>query len=193
MKLIENHKSYTEIFKKLAAKHRDIRHGTPEGRISFVRCVLSGHPLMKNNDLEEFMKTTLNSLKFPAMVLIAYGTDYAMDNYDAKRKIINGEYVIFDKVQRDEYDGVEEKLDSTEKIGESILGFLDSYYSNNPNDGLLQVGDNNAEKIRMTMSGTDLAGSKFYFSISMPHNVELEYNESMFLDDDDELLDLIGD
>jgi hypothetical protein len=173
MKLIENHQSYTNTFRELAMKHKKLQHlKNGEDDIHFVRATLSRHPMLSEGDLREFIKGLRNKIKFPAMVLVAYGSGYSAANHDAKRKQIQGEFFILDRVQKDDYDDIDLKLDETEQIGEEIMAFLGDWYEENEYHGLFQWDEAQNEKIS-NLGIDNLAGTKFYLTIDIPHQAKL--------------------
>lgn len=184
MKLIENHSSYVAAFRNLAMKHRQIGH-LREGKEDnhFVRVNLSAHPLLAKEDIQEFFRKINNQLKFPALVLNTYTAGYSgEENYDSKRKQIRGEFFILDKVKKDDFDDQERVLDKTEAIGEEILAWLSEHYENFPQQGLIKWNEGQTESISNLNMGT-VAGTKFYFTIDVPHQAKLNYNEGAFYQD----------
>jgi hypothetical protein len=179
-KLIEDHSTYTATFRMLATKHLQLNH-LKEGDddIHFLRCVLSKHPMLSQADLSEFIKSVRHRVKVPFMLLVAYSAEYDQSHNDAKRKGFQGEFIILDRVKKDDWDEIEAKIDSTEKIGEDIMGYLIDYYDEHPEDGILEHEQSMNEKI----SGTDMdnfAGTKFYFTISVPNQAALEFDPAKF-------------
>lgn len=182
MKLIESHTSYTATFRMLAQKHKQINHlAGGDDDIHFVRCVLSKHPMLAASDISEFLKSMRTRLKFPAMVLVSYSTGYGQNSNDAKRKKIEGEFFILDRVTRDDWNGIEQVLESSEEIGEDILGYLVDYYDEHPEDGLFKYDEGINEKF----AGSEidnLAGTKFYFTIDIPNQAGIAFDETKFND-----------
>lgn len=181
-KLIENHTTYTATFRMLAKKHKELLHlagGADD--IHFVRCVLSKHPMLSQGDLSEFLKSLKHKLQMPFMLLVAYSGEYGKSHNDAKRKTIQGEFMILDRVQRGDWAKLDTVLDKTEKIGEEILAYLVDYYDENPGDGIMKYEEGMSEKISNT-SIDSLAGTKFYFSIDIPNQVVMQFDEDNFND-----------
>lgn len=179
-KLIEDHTTYTATFKMLAMEHKAINHlkaGADD--IHFVRCVLSKHPMLSQADLTEFIKNIRHTLKFPAMVLVAYSSEYGQNHNDAKRKGFQGEFFILDRVEKNNWDAIEATLDSTEKIGEDMLAYLIDYYDEHPGDGIFRYDDAMNEKISAT-EVDNLAGTKFYFTIDVPNQATLKFDPAKF-------------
>lgn len=183
MKLIEDHSSYTSAFRSIASKHKKIGHlRNGEKDIHFVRVTLSKHPLLAEADIKEFFRKVNHQLKFPALVLVAYTGGYSGDNNDSKRKKFLGEFFILDQVKKDDFDDLESKLDETEKIGEEIIAYLGEHYEENPHHGLLIWNEGQNEPISNMNMGT-LAGTKFYFTIDVPHQQKLNFNPEAFYND----------
>lgn len=178
MKLINSHSSYTAFFRTMAQRHKKIAHGV-NGQMHFVRVTLSKHPLLAEEDIKEFFRKVNNQLRFPALVLVAYTAGYNANNQDAKRKEFHGEFLILDKVKKEDFEDLEQKLDETEEIGEEIMGFLDEYYQDFPEQGILQWNEGQTEAIA-NMNMGNLAGTKFYFTIDVPHQAQLAFNENAF-------------
>lgn len=183
MKLIENHNTYSNTFRNIAMMHKKLGHlRKGEQDIHFVRAVLSKHPMLSEGDLKEFLRSIHNKLRFPAMVLVSYSAEYSAENHDAKRKKFMGEFFILDRVKKDDFDDLEVKLDETEQTGEEIIAFLGDYYEEHPQDGLFIWEEGQSEKIS-NLEVDNLAGTKFYFTIDVPHQAKLSnfsdafYNE----------------
>jgi hypothetical protein len=182
--LIKDHKTYTDFFRLMATHHKLIHH-TPEA-IHFVRMNLSAHPVLAREDIKEFIKSLKNKLHFPALLLNAYQAKAdAQDSRDAKRKVIQGEFFILERVQRENWDQQDEVFDRTEAIGTDIIAFMAEYYEENPQEGLFEWNDAMMEKIS-NLEVDSLAGTKFYFTLSIPNEVAFQLNLEAF---DTELFD----
>ena len=182
--LINSHTTYTAFFLLMATHHKLIHH-TPE-EVHFVRMNLSAHPVLASEDIKEFIKSLKNKLHFPALLLNAYQAKAdAGDSHDAKRKVIQGEFFILERVRKEDWDQQDEVFDRTEQIGTDILAFLGAYYEDTPEDGWFEWNDSMMEKIS-NLGVDSLAGTKFYFTISIPNEVAFQLNEDAF---DPELFD----
>lgn len=163
----------------MARNHVRILHTDEE--IHFVRMNLSAHPLLAKEDINEFLKSIRNKLEFPALLLNTYAVKpNAEDSYDAKRKTIQGEFFIIDRMQRDDFDKQDEVFQDTEEIGTDILAFLGEYYEASPHEGYFEWTDSMIEKLS-NLTVDNLAGSKFYFTISIPAEQALQLNTDRFL------------
>jgi hypothetical protein len=182
--LIKDHKTYTDFFLKMATHHVKIHHRAEQMR--FVRMNLSAHPVLAREDIKEFLKAMRSKLHFPALLLNAYQskTD-AQDSYDAKRKQIMGEFFIVDRVKKEDFDHQDQVFDETDQIGQDILAFLGEYYECNPQEGIFSWSEASTEKIS-NLEVDNLAGTKFYFTISIPSEVALQLNADRF---DEEIFD----
>jgi hypothetical protein len=179
--LIKDHKTYTDFFRKMATHHKDILHRVHEMR--FVRMNLSAHPLLAREDINEFLKSIRNRLHFPALLLNSYqAKGDAEDSYDAKRKVIQGEFFILDRVKKEDWDNQDEVFDKTEAIGTDILAFLGEYYEEYPLEGYFEWNDSMMEKIS-NLQVDNLAGTKFYFTLSIPNEVAFQFNPDKFEDE----------
>ncbi len=176
--LIHNHKSYTEHFRKMAQFHKGILHSAQ--RPAFARMNLSAHPVLAREDITEFLRSLKNKLHFPAFLLNTFiAKTEASPSYDSKRKVIQGEFFILDRYKKDDFDGQAEVFDVTEEIGTDILSFLAEYYEENPQEGFFVWDDSMQEKIS-NLEVDSLAGTKFYFTISIPNQVALNCNIDAF-------------
>lgn len=176
--LIKDHKSYTAFFRKAATHHKQILHSDSEHH--FARMNLSAHPVLAREDITEFLRSIKNKLHFPALLLNAFTARYSdADSKDAKRLIIQGEFFILDRFHKDDWAMQEEVFDATEEIGRDILAFLDEHYEENPQEGLFEWTEAMQEKIS-NLEVDSLAGTKFYFTISIPHQVALYLDENAF-------------
>ena len=176
--LIKNHKTYTDFFKLMAVHHVEIGH--TEEEIHFVRMNLSAHPVLAREDIKEFLKSIRSRLHFPALLLNTYQAKAdAQDSYDAKRKVIQGEFFILDRVKKEDWDDQDAVFDATEAIGTDILAFLGEYYEANEHEGYFEWNDSMMEKIS-NLEIDNLAGTKFYFTISIPNEVALQLNPDRF-------------
>ena len=181
-KLIEDHTTYTATFRMLAQKHKALLHlKTGADDVHFVRCVLSKHPMLAQGDLDEFLKGIRNVIKVPFMLLVAYSTQNNSSHQDAKKKALQGEFFIFDRYEKSDWDARDAKLASTEKIGEEIMSYLVEYYEENPQDGQLKWDEGMTEPFGKTIID-NLAGNKFYFTIEIPNQVAMEFDADNFED-----------
>jgi hypothetical protein len=179
--LIKDHTTYTSFFRLMAENHLDILH-TPQ-ECHFVRMNLSAHPVLAREDIKEFLRSLKNKLKFPALLLNTYQAKAdAQDSRDAKRKVIQGEFFILDRLQKDNWDEQDEVFEATEAIGTDILALLAEYYEDTPQEGYFEWNDTMMEKIS-NLEVDNLAGTKFYFAISIPNEVAFQLNQSRFKDE----------
>lgn len=183
--LIKDHRTYTDFFRLMATHHLSIRHSSGESH--FARMNLSAHPMLAREDIKEFLKSLRNKLHFPALLLNTYQAKAdAQDSYDAKRKVIQGEFFILDRVRKEDYDHQDDIFQATEEIGTDILSFLGEYYEASPHEGYFEWNDSMMEKIS-NLEVDNLAGTKFYFTISLPNEVAFQFRPDRF---DDQLFDL---
>jgi hypothetical protein len=176
--LIKDHQSYTAFFRKAATNHKQILHSANEDH--FARMNLSSHPVLAREDITEFLRSIKNKLHFPALLLNAFSARYSdSDSKDAKRLIIQGEFFILDRFHKDDWAMQEQVFDNTEEIGRDILSFLDDYYDENIQEGVFDWTEAMQEKIS-NLEVDSLAGTKFYFTISIPHQVALNLDENAF-------------
>ncbi len=182
--LIKNHKTYSDFFRLMAIHHKKIHHA-PD-REAFARMNLSPHPVLAREDIKEFILGLKSRLHFPALLLNTYTGKFSNeDSNDAKRKEIQGEFFILDRYRKDDYDHLEEVFDQTEAIGTDIMAFLGEYYEEHPHEGVLNWTEGMTEKIS-NLNVDNLGGTKFYFTISIPHQVALNLDTEAF---DDELFE----
>lgn len=176
--LIKDHTTYTDFFRLMATHHVEIHHTASE--IHFVRMNLSSHPVLAREDIKEFLKSIRTKLKFPALLLNAFQAKAdAQDSRDAKRKVIQGEFFILDRVKKEDWDNQDEVFDATEAIGTDILAFLGEYYEDAPQEGWFEWNDSMMEKIS-NLEVDNLAGTKFYFTLSIPNEVAFQLNTDRF-------------
>jgi hypothetical protein len=179
--LIKDHKTYTAFFRKMARHHKQIRHRDNEVR--FVRMNLSSHPVLAREDIKELLKSVRSRLHFPALLLNTYqGKADAEDSYDAKRKVIQGEFFILDRVKKEDWEDQDEVFDKTEAIGTDILAFLGEYYEEYPFQGYFEWNDTMMEKIS-NLEIDNLAGTKFYFTLSFPNEKSFQLDPDKFEDE----------
>ena len=182
--LINSHATYTDFFRTMARHHKQIHHTEEESH--FARMNLSAHPVLAREDIKEFIKSLKNKLHFPALLLNAYQAKAdAQDSHDAKRKVIQGEFFILDRMRKEDWNQQDEIFDITEKIGTDITAFLGAYYEDSPQDGWFEWNDAMMEKIS-NLEVDNLAGTKFYFTLSIPNEVAFQLNTDRF---DPELFD----
>jgi hypothetical protein len=176
--LIKDHTTYTDFFRLMATHHVEIHH--TDDKVHFVRMNLSAHPVLAREDIKEFIKSLKNKLHFPALLLNTYQAKAdAEDSRDAKRKVIQGEFFILDRMQKEDWARQDEIFDVTEAIGTDILAFLGEYYEEHPQEGLFEWNDAMMEKIS-NLEVDSLAGTKFYFTLSIPHEVSFQLNLDRF-------------
>ena len=178
--LIKDHATYTDFFRLMATHHKQIRHCS--SNTAFVRMNLSSHPILAREDIKEFIKSLKNKLNFPALLLNTFqakGDDSS--SADAKRKIIQGEFFILDRMKREDWDQQDSIFQDTEQIGTDIIAFMSEYYEENPNHGVFDWNDTMTEKVS-NLEVDSLAGTKFYFTINIPHEVSFQLNADAFED-----------
>lgn len=176
--LIKDHTTYTEFFRKMATHHVEIHH-SPES-IHFVRMNLSSHPVLAREDIKELLKSVKTRLQVPALLLNTYQLKAdAQDSHDAKRKVIQGEFFILDRVKKEDFDDQDSVFDRTEAIGTDIIVFLGAYYEDAPQEGWFEWNDAMQEKIS-NLEFDNLAGTKFYFTLSIPSEVDFQLDTDRF-------------
>jgi hypothetical protein len=176
--LIKDHLSYVKFFRTMATYHKAIRHS--ETHQAFARMNLSAHPVLAREDIEEFLKGMKSRLNFPALLVNAPSGKFSHeDSNDAKRKLINGEFFVLNRYQKDDWDGQEAVFDDTTAIGNDIMAFLGEYYEEHPQEGYFQWEEGMEEKIS-NLNIDNLAGVKFYFTISIPYQTALNLNPDAF-------------
>lgn len=176
--LIKDHTTYTEFFRLMAVHHLEVLHSVED--CHFVRMNLSAHPVLAREDIKEFIKSIRTKLKFPALLLNAYQAKAdAQDSNDAKRKVIQGEFFILDRMPKEDWSKQDEIFDQTEAIGTDIVAFLGDYYEEHPQEGYFEWNDTMMEKIS-NLEVDNLAGTKFYFTISIPYEVAFQLNPDRF-------------
>jgi hypothetical protein len=180
--MIGNHKSYTETFRQLAMRHKLIRHS--DTSMHFARITLSKAPVFGRDELREFIQSKKNVLEYPALLLISYDADYSSHHKDSLTKSVNGEFIILEAVEKDNFEQLDDVLDKTEEIGEQLLATLRDHYDDTPEEGLFQDGEMMNEKIA-GLGSENLAGTKFYFSITMPNSCRLTHNPDNYIDLED--------
>jgi len=176
--LIKDHTTYTSFFRLMAENHLEILH--TESECHFVRMNLSAHPVLAREDIKEFLKSVRSKLHFPALLLNTYQAKAdAEDSRDAKRKVIQGEFFILDRVKKEDWNEQDDAFDTTEAIGTDIIAFLGEYYEDAPQDGYFEWNDAMMEKIS-NLEVDNLAGTKFYFTLSIPNEVAFQLNTDRF-------------
>jgi len=176
--LIKDHTTYTDFFRLMAGNHVEIMH--TESECHFVRMNLSAHPVLAREDIKEFLKSVRSKLNFPALLLNAYQAKAdAQDSRDAKRKVIQGEFFILDRVKKEDWNMQDAVFDATEAIGTDIIAFLAEYYEQSPNEGYFEWNDTMMEKIS-NLEVDNLAGTKVYFTLSIPNEIAFQLNMDRF-------------
>lgn len=176
--LIKDHASYTAFFRMMAENHLEILH--TESNCHFVRMNLSAHPVLAREDIKEFLKSIRTKLQFPALLLNTFQAKAdAQDSRDAKRKVIQGEFFILTRVKKEDWDMQDVAFDLTESIGTDILAFLSEYYEDTPQEGYFEWNDTMMEKIS-NLEVDSLAGTKFYFTLSIPNEVAFQLDTDRF-------------
>ncbi|MGJ3236406.1 hypothetical protein [Marivirga sp.] len=179
MKLIESHSTYTTAFRNLAIAHKDILHDPNSDKTNFARIVLNRDPYLNSHaEIREFLTAIESTLATPFMLLQSYVVDYVAKNRDNKRKVMQGAFIILDKVEEDNFNNQEEVFDKTERIGEELLGWLDNYYLENMGDGILEHSANENEKIGKILDG--YYGTRFHVAINISAESKLAFKPDQF-------------
>lgn len=173
-----------DFFQLMATHHKKIHHS--DAQKAFARINLSAHPVLAKEDLSEFLKSVKATLHFPCLLANTFQASAdAADSYDAKRKVIRGEIFILDRVPKDDWNARDLVWDDTEHIGTDIMSFLGEYYEENEHEGLFSWSEVATEKLS-NLTTDNLAGTKFYFTISIPNEINYQLNTAAF---DDELFE----
>ena len=179
MKLIESHSTYTTAFRNLAIAHKEILHQPDSHETHFARIVLNRDPYLNSHaEIREFLTALESKLATPFMLLQSYVVDYVGKNKDNKRKVIQGAFIILDKVEEDNFEQQEQIFDKTERIGEEILGWMDNHYRENPTHGILEHSANENEKIAKILDG--YYGTRFHIAINISAESNLAFKASQF-------------
>lgn len=175
-----NHQTYTEFFREIARRHKEILHSPAE--MHFARLILERDPFASSSaQISEFIENVKSSLHSPAMLLAAYGAQYSDQRGDNIEKILSGRLIILEEVERNNYDAEEAALSKTERIGEECLGFADHYFSNHPEEGFFEWSGAASEKVSKITS-RNFFGSAFDFSLKVSAHNSIYYNPQNFID-----------
>jgi hypothetical protein len=161
---------YTRFFDDITQNHTAIGNG--DGKNHFARIILNDDILAETN-LSEFL-SNLENIEFPFLILISYDHNYSQNESNNKTKHINGTFILLDKCEVDDYAAIDAIFDSTEEIGEDILGYLKEYYDRNITMGWVHIDEMKGEHIGPIVD--NYHGSKFDFVIHEYTNRGLYYN-----------------
>lgn len=177
--MINSHTTYTNTFRALAETHVDIRHSAQE--MHFARIVLNRDPYVPSHfQIKEFISSIRDKMCTPFMLLVSYSAGCIDSKSDNKQKVIQGSFLILDKVETDDFDGEEAVYSFTEGIGDEILANLGSYYEENPQDGYFMWSDYENDKVAK-VTESNFFGTRFNFSIVANTSQTFEYNPSKFI------------
>lgn len=173
------HTQYTEFFRDIARRHKEIRHSETEAH--FARLILSADPFLPvTNQLDEFLDGVKSVLQTPALLLASYTVQYADNRSDNLEKTLMGRLIVLDSVApKNHYDREEEVLTATERIAEECLGFAEHYFCMHPEAGFLEWNGASSEKIA-SLTSRNFFGTALDFAIRLQGQQATEFNASQF-------------
>lgn len=173
------HTQYTEFFRDIARRHKEIRHSETEAR--FARLILSVDPFLStHHQLGEFLEGVRNTLHTPMMLLTSYQVQYADNRSDSLEKMLAGRLIILDSVSpKNDYQREEQVLTDTERMAEECLGFADQYFTNFPEAGFFEWNGAGSEKIAK-LTSRNLFGTAVDFAIKVYNFEHLAFNSEQF-------------
>lgn len=158
---MQNLKQYNEFFEDLSTRHKSILH-TPEEK-HFARINLSKHPVLGAEDLREFMNGASKILKAPFVLAAAPMVEYVGDS-DSLRKMVKGEFFVFNKATHGSYEEKETIQTQMESIAADFLAVIKAYYLNNEDEGVTMNEDTTIEYIDNVLT-KGYTGVKAYFTV----------------------------
>lgn len=176
--MIKDHSTYIEAWKALAIAHVDIAHTESENH--FARINLVQNPYIGAvGQLSEFLNGIGGRLKSPIMLLSTYQGGYKnQPPADALRKIFDGSIVILKKVKSNNADDEEQVHDFTEQICEDLISWWRDYFEENPDQGVIDWGMVDTEKVSGVAG--EYSGTIMKFGFHVPYETEMRIKETKF-------------
>jgi hypothetical protein len=173
------HLQYTELFRELARRHKEIQH--TNAACHFLRIHLSGDFVQAQLDLREFYASLRSKIKSGVvMVLQSYDASYGENLDDYQRKFYTAGLIILDKVANADMDKLDEVYDRTERIGEEVMAAAMLQISAAGTGYRLYAKDITAEKVGPL--GDQFHGTRFDFRFTGPAGSGLVFNPDKFID-----------
>jgi len=173
-----NYAQYVDFWRTVAGKHIEIRHTPTEKH--FVRVVLTNDPILSATaQLGEFLTGMRSKLLMPAMVLVAYTSNYGDEDGDAVSKDLAGRIIILDDPAKADYDDEEQILFNTERIGEECLAYAKNYFDENPEAGFFEFRGGGTDMLA-NIGGRQLYGTGLDFTMHISHHPGLIYKPDQF-------------
>lgn len=174
-----NHSEYVELGRNLATKHKAIRHiEGNEDHFHFARIILSSDPIAGDN-IEEFIQSIRNKIKFPFLLWQAYDHTYRNDQADNIQKVYQGAFIILMNPEEDNFQQIEAAYDLSEEIGEDLLSYLKHDFASKISNRFIFMQDAAAEKLGPVIE--NFLGMRFSFAFQKTANKNLLYNPEKWL------------
>lgn len=168
------HLSYTDLFRQAAVQHVSLRHSDTE--MHFGRLILTGWPLTKL-DIDEFLTSTKSRIRLPILLLESYDARYQDNGADNIRKLPQGAFIVLDKPGSKDYDDRDAVIDSTEEIGEDVMGYAIEHYRKKR----LKLDASTISSEKVGPIGDGFWGTRFNFQLPELANNPLAYRADKFL------------
>ncbi|WP_210519889.1 hypothetical protein [Hymenobacter terricola] len=175
------HLEYTQLFRDLATRHVDIRHGQ-DGGTRFLRILLSSDPIQRQLDLSEFQNGLKNRIKLAGglacLVLENYEADYTDNDGDYYARIHRGAFLVLKLTKTDDFDGRDQAIDDCERIGEDLLGaFIRALRGR---EVPLRITANDIMGECVGPVGDNFYGCRYSFTYASPATEDLTFNPDKF-------------
>lgn len=174
------HSAYTDLFRQAAIKHKLILH--TEAKPAFARLILSADPYLPvHEQIDEFLSNNRNKLKTPLMLITSYEAGYRNQRGGDIDKQLSGRMIILEQVRKDKFQGEEEALELTEKIGEQCMAFIENQSEQAANVPLFFFDWGGVQTERLSkLTDRNLFGTAFNFTIQSGTEDTI-YNPENFL------------
>jgi hypothetical protein len=170
------HSEFTDLFRNLARRHKQIRHNPTTNR-RFMRAVVASDPIQREFDYIEVERAVRSELK-PGLcvVLTSYEAEYNDNGADQRTKQCFASLLVLDRYKTE--DEREAAFDRTEAVGEELMAAALHEFLAHLATRRFKVDDISSDRIARL--GDGLTGTRFTFSFTVVANVALAYDETLF-------------
>ncbi|MDJ1472828.1 hypothetical protein [Xanthocytophaga flava] len=137
------HSEYTNYFRALCEKHKDLQHSDQEQH--FARIVLSVDELGHSN-LDDFLMNENSGLVSPFMILASAENVYEDDKSDNIKKHFAGMFWLLTTSEQ-EFNAEEEAYDRMEKLAEQFLSRMKLNFSDRINNRMYSLQESTISKV----------------------------------------------
>lgn len=171
------HKAYTDFFRNIARTHVLIQDNPDSDQRNFFRLNISADPFPIFH-IQEFLEAQKSRININNQILLleSFQGQHRDTTSGSPRKIIEGSFIVLEKVKSKNFDMAEEVLDSTEQTAEEIIAYMIENMGSTC--GVALNDDFITEKIGPAGSGP-FYGCKVVFSYLITTNT-IQYDQSRF-------------